>query len=794
MNIDEKAKKRISTLREKMLVQPSVCVERAYYRTLSYKETEGQCPPIRRARAFEKILNNMTVRIDDGELIVGKITSKDRGGSISPELQADWILNELDILSTRDIDPFQPLTDPERQTLKEIVPYWYGKCLRDIWNERVPEETKKYDDILVCGGAYCGNNQYYGHASPDYATILNLGAEAMIGNIERRMSELSGASNEQSEQLLELEAMKICLKSVISLADRYAQLALEMAQSETDSARRSELLAISQNCRNVPRKSASSFYEALQSLWFAYMGVEIENWGTGNTFLRADQYLYPFYKKDLESGKLTREKACELIALLLIKCNEFCVVYSEQRSHGFAGNTSGTSFTLGGVTPDGKCAVNQLSYIFLEAEQFVNLSSEDLVVRVDDSTPDDFLMLACTVARDASGKLKFIGDDTAIKQMLFDDRPLSMARDYAVVGCTSPTVAGKSYDIPGGIIGLPKILELALNNGVCRITGRRLGPETGDSREFKSYDELWAAFCRQAEAVIPQCHIIKNTDKEVFAEYAPSPFLSSMYDICVERGLDVVRGGTRPHLSFAMSLAGAPNVGDSLAAIKKYVFEEKKISMAQLIEALEANFEGFEDMRSLLLRAPRFGNNDAYVDSIVNEVLSFTSDLLSKTPGYAGARTTAAAAAVTANVALGMFLGATPDGRKAGEPISEGGISPYQGRNVSGPTATMLSVAGLDHLKLRHGEVLNMRFDPKSLAGQDKLAKFAAMIRSYFKAGGFLVQFNIVDTETLRDAQAHPERHRDLVVRVATYAAYFIEIGRDLQNDIINRLEFGEIS
>lgn len=793
MKIEQAVKDRIAALRENMLVQPAICIERAYYRTLSYRETEAEFPVIRRARAFEKILKNMTVQIVDGELIAGKITGKARGGSISPELHSDWILDELEILSTRDIDPFRPLTESEKETLRQIVPYWNGKSLRDIWNRRIPADSKQYDDVLFGGGAYCGNNQYYGHVSPDYEMMLNLGAEGILQMIDRRLSVLRPECYEEFEQRTELEAMKICLYSIVALAERYARLAQRMADAEADPVRRAELLRIAEICGKVPRRPAETFHEAIQALWFTYMGVEIENWGTGNTFLRADQYLYPFYRRDLERGTLTHEQAYELIALLLIKCNEFCVVYSESRSHGFAGSTSGTSFTLGGVTPDGACAVNPLSYLFLEAERDVDLSSEDLVIRVADSIPEDFLLLSCAVAKDVGGKLKFVGDNTAIRQMLADDRPLSMANDYAIVGCTSPTVAGRSFDVPGGVISLPLILELALSNGVSRMTGLRLGPETGDSRNFESYDRLWDAFCRQTEAVIPHCHVIKNLDKAIFAEYSPSPFLSSLYPVCIERGQDVIRGGTLPHLSFAMALAGAPNVGDSLAALKKYVFEEKKLTMAQVLDALKQNFEGADALRALLTRAPKFGNHDPYADTIVDRVLAFVSDTLAKTPGYAGARSTAAAAAITANVGLGKCLAATPDGRRAGEPISEGGLSPYQGRNISGPTATLLSVAGIDHMKLRHGEVLNMRFDPEALGSDDKLKKFAAMIQSYFKAGGFLVQFNIVSTDTLRDAQAHPERYRDLVVRVATYAAYFIEIGPELQNDIINRLEFGTI-
>lgn len=777
---------RIRQLRKAMLVQPSVCVERARLITESYRQTQGEPAPIRRGKAFAHLLRHMTVRIYPQELIVGRPTSKVRGGSISPELQCDWILKELDILSTRETDPFEPLTQEERDTLADVVSYWDTNSLRYHWSQEVGEEHKPYDDLLIGGGAFCGNNQFPGHASPDYGQLLRFGAEGLLEQVQQRLQQPA-----DEHQQAELQGMALCLEALEELGDRYAAEARRLARTESDPQRARELLEIAAVCDKVPRKPAESFREAVQSLWFGYICVMLENWGTGNTFLRIDQYLDPYYEADKAKG-LTLEEAYQYLAMLLINCNSACVVYSEMRSHGFAGNNSGCSFTIGGVKPDGSCAVNDLSYLILEAERAVNMGSDDVVVRLSDNTPEDFSLLACEVARDVGGKLKFLGDKTAIANLERDGMTRQQANDYAIAGCTSPTVGGLSYNIPGGIISLPGILELALNNGVHRMTGLQLGLKTGNAADFTSFEQLWEAFCAQVRHVIPHCHAIKNTDKAMFSRYMPSPFQSALLPCCVERGTDVIDGGTKPFYSFAMSLAGAPNTGDALAAIKKYVFEEGKVTLGEICDALAANFEGYEDLQKLLIRAPKFGNNDPYVDSLVNQVLSYVSDVVAETPGFHGAQSTVAAAAVTANIGLGMVLGATPDGRKAGEPISEGGISPAQGRNSSGTTATMLSVAGLDHSKLRHGEVLNMRINPDAVQGEEKLKKFRALILSYVRAGGFLVQFNIVSTETLRDAQIHPENHRDLVVRVATYAAYFVELGPELQNDIIRRLEFTE--
>lgn len=779
---------RIRRLRARMLTRPAVCVERADIITRSFQATEGQNPVLRRARAFYDLLTQMTIRIEPGELVVGRPTSKTRGGSISPELQCDWILNELDLLSTRDTDPFLPLSEAEKDTLRRVVPYWEGRSVRARWEELVPAESRPYDDLIFGGGAFCGNNQFPGHGSPDFSLILELGAEGLMARIDARLSR--ECTREQAE---ELAGMRLCLEALSALGARYADHAQALADKEHDPLRREELLRIAANCRQVPARPARTFYEAVQSLWLTYLCLMLENWGTGNTFLRADQYLYPYFRRDREQGILDNQAAFDLCASLLVNCNCACVVYSEHRVHGFAGNNSGCSFTLGGLTPEGDCAVNELSHLFLDAEAVVCMGSDDLVVRIADNTPEDFLLHACRVARQVGGKLKFLGDKTTIANLELDGIPAEVARDYAIAGCTSPEVGGTVYNIPGGILSLPGILELALNDGVHRMTGLQLGAKTGDCAEFTSFDDLWNAFCTQVRHVIPHCHAIKNADKEAFSQLAPSPFQSAMCPPCVETGVDLIDGGTAPHYFFAISLAGGPNVGDSLAALKKYVFEEKRVTMARVKEALATDFDHDPALRALLLSAPKFGNGEGYVDSLVNDVLSFVGDVIAETPGFHGAHSTVAAAAVTANVGLGMVLGATPDGRKAGQPISEGGISPAQGRNTSGITGTMRSVTGLDHTKLRHGEVLNLRIDPKAVEGEEKLHKFADLIRAYVDAGGFLVQFNIVSTDTLRHAQLHPEQHRDLVVRVATYAAYFIELGPELQEDIIQRLEMSSL-
>jgi formate C-acetyltransferase len=785
---------RISRLRDGMLCTPELCLERGYLITQSYQETESEPPVMRRARALEKILKEMTIHIEDGELIVGRTTSKRRGGPLIPEVNSDWYLKEMDSISTREWDRFSPLAEEDKAKMREFLPYWKGKSLYDKWRAIVPEDALKLNfKIQAPVGAYSSNNMHLAHTSVDYERVLNEGLNSIQKDVDEALGKLNLAEIEDFQKFQFLRAVKITLEAANGLAKRYAELARGLADREADTQRKAELARIAEACDRVPNYPARSFYEALQSAWFVYIVLMIEGWGPGMSFGRLDQYLYPFYRKDIEAGEITEEEARELIALLYIKLNESVTPFSDEVVRDNPGFAMLSNITLGGVTREGGDAVNELSYLFLDVEKDVRLHSEDLVIRVNRNNPDAFLMKACEVARLLRGKLKFVSDNTVIQQLLSDGKPLEYARDYIVTGCNTPTVPACSLDLPGAIFNLPLMLELALNNGVSRVTGEQIGPRTGDPRRFKSYEEVWNAYRKQVETLLPVIMLLKNSDRQLFAEFAPCPFQSALTHGCLEKGIDIVNGGTAPYLAQPISAGGAPNVGDSLAAIKKAVFEDKKITMGRLIEALNKNFEGEEEIRHILKSAPKFGNDDDYVDAIVSEVLIHLGNEAARYQAFAGARSNLAAMAVTTNVPLGRMVGALPDGRRAGEPLSEGGISPYQGRNVSGPTATMRSVAKLDHIKLTGGSVLNMRFNPDVLKDEPKMRKFASLIRTYCETGGYLVQFNVVSSDMLRDAQRHPEKYRDLLVRVATYSAYFVELGAELQNDIIARTEFQEI-
>jgi choline trimethylamine-lyase len=670
-NLGLEANERVMTLRKSVLCTPQLCLERAYLMTESYKETEGEPALIRRARALEKILNEMSIYIKDGELIVGRATSKQRGGPLLPEVIWDWSLKEMDTLSTREWDKICPLTEGEKAKMKEFLPYWKGKAIYDKWDALLPNNVRKLLFRTHVPAASPATNMHLCHLSPGYEKVLTQGLKGLKAQVDAEIKKLNIAETGDYARLLFFNSVNITLAAVENLAKRYARLARIMAEKAVTSERKSELEKIAEICEWVPANPARSFYEALQSMWLAYIAVMIEGWGPGISFGRVDQYLYPFYKKDIEEGKLTRGKAAELIALLYIKLNEIVLPSNEEHAKGSAGFAMLSNFTLGGLTKHGRDAVNELSYLFLEVDKSIRLNNEDLVIRVHKNTPDAFLIKACEVARLLKGKLKFISDETTIQQLLSDGKPPEYARDYVVVGCLTPTVPAKSLDSTGDMLNLPLMLELALNNGVSRLTKEQIGPQTGDPRIFCSYNEVWNAYKKQVENLICLIMPARHASKQLYAEYLPTPFQSALFDGCIEKGIDITNGGTAPYRTYPVSASGAPNVGDSLAAIKKVVFEDKKITMEQLIDALDCNFEGKNDILYLLKNVPKFGNDNDYVDDLVNEVLIQVSEEAAKYCGYAGAKTNTSTMTITANIQLGYAVGALPDGRKAGEPISE---------------------------------------------------------------------------------------------------------------------------
>jgi formate C-acetyltransferase len=759
-------------------------------------ETEGEPTVIRRAKALKKILENIIIGIDDGELIVGKAVSKLVSSPLFPEF--DWRYLEQLVNSNF-------LSVEEKEKLEEIIPYWKGKSFCDFAPSRIPEEYRDVAGILCAANVEQQRMPFavtnLAHMCPGYDKVIIKGLNSIMRQAEEEKYKLDLSKVENLEKYTFLQAVKIALQALSIFAKRYAELAKNLAAKEVDLQKKAELEMTANACEWISENPARTFQEALQSIWLTYIALVMEGLGPAIGFGRMDQYLYPFYKRDVEEGRLTKEQARELLELFLIKMNE--LLFHFPGSDPFTikwGVRAGaenplSTITIGGIKRDGSDATNELSYLFLEAEMNVGLL-EDIAVRVHPNTPYQFLMKACEVAKVLAGKLKFVGDETAIKQMLKDGKSLEDARDYVICGCFIHTVPGCSTDPPmagGSFPNLPLALELALNNGVHRMTGKQIGPKTGNPKEFKSYDELWKAFKKQLDWLMHVYVVVANSIMPLYNELTPYPLMSALFDGCIEKGMDITRCGAIYNTG-SFWFVGIVNVGDSLAAVKKVVFEDKKVMMDTLIDALDKNFEGYEEVYCHLRSAPKFGNDDDYADSIVNDVLVQLCEEAKKYTSFAGRKITIDAGNVVGHIPCGRVVGATPEGRRAGEPFSDGGISPYYGRNVNGVTSTLRSVAKLD-LWRTSGSVLNVKFNPNDLKEEFKIEsrirKFASLIKTFARIGGDIVQFSFVNSDMLRDAQKHPEKYKDLLVRVATYSAYFVDLPREIQDDIIRRTEMG---
>lgn len=781
---------RIERLREKSLIPPEVCFEKPYWYTESHKKTVGEDEHIRRAKALANVLENMKVGIDPDELIVGRVTGKVRGGLLNIEANGiGWMLDELDTMDTREWDRYAPLTEADKNLCRELIGYWKDKCLLAKYNKQLPEDAL-YREFTVHGvGAFCDAGYNIGHLMIAYDKVLRIGIRGFLEEIEEKLSRLNDADTDDFERIVNYKSWEIALKALITFAHRFADEAERMAGESDDPDFKAEKMEIARICRKVPEYPAETFAEAMQSIWFAYCGAMIDQASNGVSFGRIDQYLYPYYKKDIEEGRMTREQIVELLAAFNIKCNGVTLPLSNFVSAAFGGHCLACDFTIGGIDENGNDAVNELTYAILDAQLESRTRADDLVIRVHFNNPNRFVRKALDVSIALSGKIKWVGDESTIQTLMQDGKSIYDARNYATEGCFQPSVMGKSLDVPGGPMNTTLFIDLVLNRGYSPMAEKQLGPDTGDPREFRTYDDFWNAYKKQVDALYKYSLIYNYLDTKLRAQECSNPLVSPYFEGCMEKGMDLVEGGTAPYWTHTILLAGTPNTGNCLAAVKKCVFEDQTITMDELMKACAADFEGYPDVLKVVENAPKFGNGDPYVDSLVNDVIKYIADKVTSHPGINGCKWSCAGACVTNNVPMGKVVGATPDGRRKAAPLAEGGISPYQGTNISGLTPTFDSVAYLDHSKFTGGTVLNCKMSPGMVKDEEGKARFAALIRTYFQMGGMLVQFNIVDTKVLLEAQKHPEQYKDLLVRVSTYSAYFVELSDALQNDVIARSE-----
>ncbi len=777
---------KVARLRDRIIQAPQeVCVERARYITRSMAANWDEHPLTRMSKAFEDILNQISVAIRADELIVGCRTSKLKGAPLFPENKIRWIEGDVENFDKREVQRALIREEEKKEILEEVVPFWNGKSVEDRFEEVLPEDIQ--DDIDKYIFTFMLQITYgIGHFTMAHEQVLNLGLEGIIRKARERFDQLS-TGEQASEKGLFYQAAIRSMKAVISFAARYAELAAKMAGKETDRQRAAELLKISQICSRVPGKPAETFHEAVQAFYFIHLVAQIETGGNSISLGRVDQILYPWFKQDLDRNKVTNDEARELLSMLYLKTNEIWNVLEEAYIPGGEGPEGKTTqnATVGGLDAEGNDATNELSYIGLDAYAAVRTVQPNFGVRIGPEVPEDFFKKAIDYAKDGV-LLHFFNDEAIIDSLLNSGHTLEDARNYGVVGCLEPNAQGKTFGSTFAVqFNGIKCLELALSNGVDNIFGYPVGLETGDPAEFKTFEDLWNGYDKQFRHFMNQ--MIRGIEclDRVIAEQLPSPFASAMIEGPLEKGFDLTKGGAI-YNSTGVQLMGFSNIADSLYAVKKAVLEEKRFSMGDLSEWLATDWLDAEDKQQFFYnKIDKYGNDKTEVDEMAARVAHHFCDVLEPYRNFRGGSFWPGIFSVGFHITMGAFTGASADGRYAGDNFGNG-ITPTNGVTVQGPTAIMNSVTKLPLNRVYNGANLNMRFHGRR-TGTDNLFN---MMKTYFEKGGEQVQFNMVDTETLVAAQQNPNQYRDLVVRISGYSGLFTNLSDIAQDEIIKRTEF----
>ena len=814
---------------------PEIESARARLITESYKATEDKPIVMRRALAFEHILDNIPIIIREDELVVGSSTIAPRGCQTYPEFSYKWLEAEFETVATRKADPFY-IAEQTKKELLAADAYWEGKTTSELATALMTEETKKaMEHNIFTPGYYV----FYGvvHVTVQYEKVLAIGYRGLIQEMQGELDRCNPGDGDYCTKSQFLKAAIISCEAVIRYARRYALLAEKEAAACGDSDRKRELARIAANCARVPEYGASTFYEACQSFWFVQQLIQLESSGHSISPGRFDQYMYPYYKKDLEAGKLSREFAQELIDCIWVKLNDLNKCRDAASAEGFAGYSLFQNLIVGGQDKEGADVTNDLSFMCITASKHVFLPQPSLSIRVWNKSPHDLLMKAADLTRTGIGLPAYYNDEVIIPSLMSRGLTLEDAREYNIIGCVEPQKAGKTegwHD--AAFYNMCRPLELVFSNGWDK--GEKISIETGPVENMATFEEFYDAYKKQMEYNIS---LLVNADNAIDVAHAtrcPLPFLSCMVDDCIKRGKTVQEGGAVYNFTGPQGF-GIANMADSLYAVKKLVYDEKKVTMAEYKRALAMNYgQGFdavsageivaeilremnkngmsvdevqvagmiravmeteapaeekkryEELRAMIDAVPKFGNDNEEVDMFARDVAyTYTKPLL-KYRNPRGGQFQAGLYPVSANVPLGAQTGATPDGRLAHTPVADG-VSPSAGKDVLGPTAAANSVSKLDHGIASNGTLFNQKFHPTALSGEKGLENFVALIRSYFDQKGSHMQFNVVDRQTLLDAQAHPEKYAHLVVRVAGYSALFTTLSKSLQDDIIRRTEQG---
>ncbi len=782
---------RVMALRDHVLhARPSISSERARLVTQSYQETEGQPILLRRAHALDKILREMTIYIAEGELIVGNMAPKPRAAPIFPEMGTEKLEESLEELDQRPQDRME-LTDEVKKELRASFPYWQGKTVREKVFAALPDDVvrARRANMFTLDNHEDGG---LGHVLPDFPSVLENGFRCLIDQVQRKLAPLDLAQPEQYKQWLFWRAAITVMEAAIAFAERYAAEAERLAATATSEAAKAEYLAIAEICRRVPAQPARTLHEAIQSCYFVDIIIQIETNGTAISPGRLDQMLFPYYAKDRDSGRLTFEQAQELIDCLWVKLNELIKLRSNFASRVHAGFPMNENVCIGGQDEHGQDATNELSFMFLNSCERVRLSHPQFSMRVHKKTPDALLMRAMECIKIGSGRPQLVSDEVIVPALCTRGVPLKVARTWAPIGCVEAGVHGLWGRGNGGYFNTTKVLELALNDGMDQLTGQRLGPSTGNAAQFTRFDQVLDAFDRQMAHAVYLLGIENNVIDLIHAENVPHVFMSCIITGALESGKDVTEGGARYNWTGPLGV-GLANTANSLAAVQRVVFEDRKATMAELVGALAKDFEGQENLRQILLHAPKYGNDDYAADSLARYVVDeFVNHAKRQPTPRGGNQGPCCMFSLSSNLPLGWSTAATPDGRKSMEPLADG-ISATHGTDLKGPSAMLKSASCLDHQNTA-GSILNLKFHPMVLKTRTDLSKLGDLFRTYLvDLGGAQVQANIVSANLLRDAQKYPERHRDLIVRVTGYSAYFTELSKELQEDIIGRTEHLEL-
>lgn len=788
---------RMESFRKELLeITPAVCAERAMITTRVYQEQQDQPLAIKRAMMLSQVLKEMTIFIEPQTLLAGNQASSNRAAPIFPEYAMEWVIAELDEFDKRDGDRFL-ISEETKAQLREIAPFWKHNTILDKGLKAFPPHSKLFYDLgiikaegnITSGDAHCAVN---------YGDMLRTGLKDYKRRAAEKLEQLDLTDYRNIHKSYFYRAVILVVDAVKEFATRYAKLAAEEAAKTQDSTRRDELLEMSRILFKVPYEPAESFQEALQALWLVHLVLQIESNGHSLSYGRMDQYLCAYYEKDIKAGKITEEQACEMLCNLWLKTYTINKIRSWSHTQFSAGSPLYQNVTIGGQTPQGEDAVNPLSYLILRSVAQCHLTQPNLTVRYHKGISDDFLRECVEVVRCGFGMPAFNNDEVIIPSFIEKGVKTEDAYNYSAIGCVETAVPGKwGYRCTGmSFLNFPKSLLIAMNDGVDPATGTKLCEGTGHFRDMKTFQEVLDCWDKIIREMCRQCTIIDASCDMVLEENTADILCSALTDDCLERGLNMKEGGAV--YDFISDLqVGIANLGDSLAAIKKVVFEDKAVTPARLWQALEENFEGEENqhIRHLLQQAPKYGNDQDYVDLLIADAYNVYIDEMKKYHntrygrGPIGGVYYAGTSSISANVPQGAGTLATPDGRKAGEPLAEG-CSPSHGADRNGPTAVFKSVSKLPTKEITGGVLLNQKVTPQMLDKEENKVKLMFLLRTFFnRLLGYHVQFNVVSKETLLDAQKHPENHKDLIVRVAGYSAFFNVLSRRTQDDIIERTE-----